>query len=142
LNKLFSSSASLEQGLKMAFSRSIRVLLVDDHELVAISLSVVFEGLDDMMLVGRAANGVEAIELTGALAPDVVLMDLLMPVMDGFEATTLIRKHYPAVKVIAMSATSLRDDRKAALQAGAHGYVSKDDGSGNSIFNAIRAVVR
>jgi NarL family two-component system response regulator LiaR len=126
----------------MAFSRTIRVLLVDDHDLVALSLSTVFETTEDIAVIGRAVNGVEAIEMTAALAPDVVLMDLLMPVMDGLEATALIRKHYPDVKVIAMSATSLHDDRVAAMQAGAHAYVNKDEGSGSSIFAAIRAVVR
>jgi NarL family two-component system response regulator LiaR len=139
--KLIAHLGYIEQGLKMAVSRSIRVLLVDDHEVVAISLVALFDTIDDIVLVGRAGNGVEAIEQTTALTPDVVLMDLLMPVMDGFEATTLIRKHFPTVKIIAMSASSLHDDRKAAMQAGAHGYVSKDECSGSMICDAIRAVV-
>ncbi|MEO8612520.1 MAG: response regulator transcription factor [Chloroflexota bacterium] len=125
----------------MLISRIIRVLLVDDHEVVAMSLISLFDLIDDILLVGRASNGVEAIELTTVLSPDVVLMDLLMPFMDGLEATMLIRKHFPYVKVIAMSASSLHDDRKAAMQAGAHGYVSKDECSGSMICDAIRAVI-
>jgi NarL family two-component system response regulator LiaR len=134
--------APSDQGLDMIFSRTIRVLLADEHELVALSLEIAFTVFDDIKLIGRAANGLEAIEMVGRLGPDVVLMDLIMPIMDGFQATVIIRKRYPKVKVIALSASLLMEDTEAAMQAGAHAYLNKNEHSGESIISTIHMVTQ
>jgi two-component system, NarL family, response regulator LiaR len=105
---------------------TIRILIADDHAIVRQGLRM-FLGLDpDLELVGEAANGNEAIELTKNLKPDVVLMDLVMPEMDGIAATQIIRRNFPDVEVIAL--TSVLEDRSvtSAVRAGAIGYLLKD----------------
>lgn len=117
---------------------SIRVLLVDDHAVVLDGLSM-FLGLDpDLEIVGRAANGAEAVEMAHDLRPDVVLMDLLMPVMDGITATSLIRRELPEVEVVAL--TSVLEDDKVigAIRAGAIGYLLKDT-EAEELRRAIKA---
>jgi NarL family two-component system response regulator LiaR len=104
----------------------IRVLLVDDHKVVRKGLRIFFSVSDDIEVVGEAQNGAEAIERTAADRPDVVLMDLKMPVMDGPTAIEQMRTRFPEVRIVAL--TSFRDDSMArqALEAGAIGYVLKD----------------
>ena len=104
----------------------IRLLLVDDHAVVRQGLRM-FLGLDpDFEIVGEANNGARALELARQLQPDVVLMDLLMPVMDGIAATAAIRRELPDVEVVAL--TSVLEDEKVvgAIRAGAIGYLLKD----------------
>jgi DNA-binding NarL/FixJ family response regulator len=104
----------------------IRILLVDDHTVVLDGLRM-FLGLDpELSIVGQATNGAEAVTLAHRLRPDVVLMDLLMPVMDGITATALIRRELPDVEVVAL--TSVLEDEKVigAIRAGAIGYLLKD----------------
>lgn len=125
----------------MASSRTIRVLLADEHEMVATSLYMAFEGIMDIDLIGRAANGAQAVQMVEKLQPDVVLMDLSMPVMDGFRATAIIRERFTQVKVVVLSASTLQSDIEAAMQAGAHSYLTKEN-STESIIAAIRAAVR
>jgi DNA-binding NarL/FixJ family response regulator len=117
---------------------SISVLLVDDHAVVLNGLTM-FLGLDpELAIVGRAANGAEAVRLAHELLPDVVLMDLLMPVMDGITATTIIRRELPEVEVVAL--TSVLDDDKVigAIRAGAIGYLLKDT-EADELRRAIKA---
>jgi DNA-binding NarL/FixJ family response regulator len=76
------------------------------------------------------------------LNPDVVLMDLRMPVMDGFEATAIIRDRHPNVKIVVLSASNLQSDIEAAMQAGAHAYLNKNRDNGDSIVRTIRSVIR
>ncbi len=104
----------------------ITVLIADDHPFVRHGLRTYLETLDDMEVVGEAADGAEAVELAGRSLPDVVLMDLVMPVLDGIEATRRIRAASPATKVIAL--TSFAGDEKVfpAIKAGAAGYLLKD----------------
>lgn len=104
----------------------IRVLVVDDHKVVRTGLRTFLAVHDDLELVGEAGNGEEAIEQCAAFNPDVVLMDLKMPIMDGPTAIAHIRRRFPAIKVVAL--TSFDDDRTAqlALEAGAIGYLFKD----------------
>ncbi|MEJ2707219.1 MAG: response regulator transcription factor [Anaerolineales bacterium] len=105
---------------------SIQVLLVDDHRVVRQGLRM-FLSLDpEIEVVGEAANGEQALEQVAKLQPDVVLMDLLMPVMDGIEATKKIRKKFPDTEVIAL--TSVLEDASVvgAVRAGAIGYLLKD----------------
>jgi DNA-binding NarL/FixJ family response regulator len=116
----------------------IRVLVVDDHWLVRHGLSLLFESAEDVTLVGEAANGLEAVEKTRELLPDVVLMDLSMPVMDGVEATRRIVGIHPAIKVVALSSFAERRTVLEAIDAGAAGYLLKD-GDMDDILRAVRA---
>lgn len=117
---------------------TIRILLVDDHSVVRQGLRM-FLGLDpDLEVVGEASNGAEGIELVRQLQPDVVLMDLLMPVMDGITAIQQLRKEFPDVEVIAL--TSILEDDKVvgAVRAGAIGYLLKDT-QADELCRAIKA---
>jgi DNA-binding NarL/FixJ family response regulator len=117
---------------------AIRILLVDDHSVVRQGLRM-FLALDpELEVIGEARNGVEAVRLARQLQPDVVLMDLLMPEMDGITATTTIRQELPQVEVIAL--TSVLEDQKVygAIRAGAIGYLLKDTES-EELRRAIKA---
>lgn len=104
----------------------IRVMIVDDHDVVRRGLAIFFQAFNDLELVGEAANGAEAVHLCSQLQPDVVLMDLVMPEMDGITATRLIRESFPDTQVIAL--TSFQDDAsvQAMMAAGAIGYLLKN----------------
>ena len=104
----------------------IRVLIVDDHAVVRRGLRGFFELLDDIEIVGEAEDGRQAVDLAGSLAPDVVLMDLLMPVMDGIAATAEIKERFPDVEVVALTSFIEEERVTAALEAGATGYLLKD----------------
>ncbi|MDF2704254.1 MAG: two component transcriptional regulator, LuxR family, partial [Rubrobacteraceae bacterium] len=115
-----------------------RVLITDDHGVVRQGLRM-FLSLDpDIQVVGEAQNGQEALEMARELQPDVVLMDLLMPVMDGISATEAIRKELPDVEVVAL--TSVLEDASVtgAVKAGAIGYLLKDTDS-EELSRAIKA---
>lgn len=116
----------------------IRVVIADDHSVVRTGLDQLLSTEDDIELVGSAANGAEAVELTAATQPDVVLMDLSMPVMDGTEATRRIVAARPNVRVVVL--TSFADDRHIAdaLDAGAIGYVLKH-ADPDELIGAVRA---
>lgn len=116
----------------------IRILLVDDHSVVRQGLKMFLALDDDLEVVGEAANGQEALRLAHALKPDVVLMDLLMPIMDGITATAAIRKEVPDTEVIAL--TSVLEDASVtgAIRAGAIGYLLKDTEQ-DELVRAIRA---
>jgi two-component system, NarL family, response regulator LiaR len=116
----------------------IRILIADDHSVVRQGLRM-FLGLDhELDVVGEATNGAEAIDLARQLRPDVVLMDLLMPVVDGIAATSTIRREIPDTEVLAL--TSVLEDEKVigAIRAGAIGYLLKDT-EGDELRNAIKA---
>ncbi len=104
----------------------IRILLVDDHNLVRIGLKTYFSTLKDIQVVGEAGSGEEAVKLAAELTPDVVLMDLIMPGMDGVEATYQLKKVSPKTQVIVV--TSYHEDEHIfpAIRAGALSYVLKD----------------
>jgi DNA-binding NarL/FixJ family response regulator len=110
----------------MTEAADIRVLIVDDHQMVREGLKVLLSTRDDIVVVGEAANGEEAVEQCELVHPDVVLMDVMMPVMDGAEATEQITARCPGVQVIAL--TSFVDQRYVAkaLDAGAISYLLKD----------------
>lgn len=119
-------------------SERIRVMLVDDHAVVRSGLAAFLMAFDDLELVGEAADGAEAVAMCGRVKPDVVLMDLVMPQMDGATATKAIRVDHPEVQVIAL--TSFKEDElvQGALQAGAIGYLLKNV-STDELANAIRS---
>lgn len=119
-------------------AEAIKVLLVDDHAMVRRGLGAFLSIYPDLQLVGEAESGAEALEQCARLQPDVVLMDLMMPEMDGATATAHIRRQFPQTKVIAL--TSFRDDElvQRVIQAGAIGYLLKNV-SGSDLAQAIRA---
>lgn len=104
----------------------IRVLIVDDHTMVRLGLERLLESYDDIDVVGSASSGEEAIALTGTTSPQVVLMDMAMPNMDGIETTRRLTAEHPSVFVIALSTHNDPQQVVGALDAGAHGYLVKD----------------
>jgi NarL family two-component system response regulator LiaR len=116
----------------------IRVLVVDDQAVVRSGLAAFLSIYDDLALVGEANDGAKAVNLCGQLRPDVVLMDLVMPNMDGAEATLAIRKHYPQIQVVALTSFKEDDLVKRVLEAGAIGYLLKNV-SADELADAIRA---
>lgn len=119
----------------------IRVLLVDDHGIIRDGLGRLISALEGIALVGVAADGAQAVEQAAQLSPDVVLMDLDMPVMDGIEATRQITAAGPATAVVVLTAFSDRNRILGALEAGACGYLLKDV-EAEEVGNAIRAAAR
>lgn len=119
----------------------IRVLIVDDHKVVRQGLQVFLGQEPDIQVVGEATNGREAVERCALLRPDVVLMDLVMPEMDGITGTAAIKQQFPDIEVIAM--TSFIEDEKvfAAMQAGTTGYLLKD-AAPDDVSKAIRLAAR
>jgi two-component system, NarL family, nitrate/nitrite response regulator NarL len=106
--------------------RRIRVLIADDHRLFAEALEAILEADTRIEVVGRARNGKEAVELAKSLDPEVVLMDISMPVMDGVEAAAEIRKRAPSVQVLMLTGSNASADVDRSRRAGAAGYVTKD----------------
>jgi DNA-binding NarL/FixJ family response regulator len=119
-------------------SRSLRVLVVDDQALVREGLVTLLAGVPDIEPVGAAADGEEAIRLCARHHPDVVLMDLRMPRLDGVEATRRIRAEQPAIEVVVLTTHADEDSILDALNAGARGYLTKDAGLAE-ISRAIHA---
>jgi NarL family two-component system response regulator LiaR len=101
-------------------------MLVDDHDMVRRGLATFLMAKQDLVLVGEAADGIEALEVCAEVQPDVILMDLVMPGMDGAEATRTIRERWPDVQVIALTSFQEKNLIKEALKAGAIGYLLKN----------------
>jgi NarL family two-component system response regulator LiaR len=117
---------------------AIRILIADDHKVVRQGLRM-FLALDpELDVVGEAENGAQAVELAGSLAPDVVLMDILMPVMGGIEAIGIIRTRHPATEVVAMTSVLENAAVVGAVRAGAIGYLLKTTDA-DALCSAIRA---
>jgi len=113
----------------MSESERIRVVAVDDHEVVRLGLRFSLMAFDDLELVAEAASGEEALRICAEVQPDVVLMDLRMPGMDGTEAMRALLRDHPEVKVIALTSFQEGTRVQQALQAGAIGYLLKDVGA-------------
>lgn len=124
--------------MKTSSSKRIRVMLVDDHAMVRRGLATFLKVYDDLQLAGEAESGEDAIRLCVEVLPDVILMDLSLPAMDGAAATRAIRQRFPQVQVLAL--TSFKEGKlvKNALEAGAIGYLLKDVTS-DELAQAIRA---
>jgi NarL family two-component system response regulator LiaR len=119
-------------------STPIRVMLVDDHAMVRRGLATFLKVFDDFELAGEAPDGQAAVQLCAKLQPDVVLMDMVMPDMDGATATRLIRQQFPSVQVLALTSFKEENLVQGALQAGAIGYLLKDV-TADELARAIRA---
>lgn len=116
----------------------IKIVIADDHNVVRSGLSAFLQVFDDFELVGEAADGKEAVEVCESLHPDVVLMDLVMPVMDGAQATKEIRERFDDIQVIVLTSFKEDDLIEGALQAGAIGYLLKNV-SADELADAIRS---
>jgi DNA-binding NarL/FixJ family response regulator len=104
----------------------IRILITDDHHVVRRGLTFFLKTQKDIEIIGEAGNGREAVELTRTLKPDLVLMDLVMPEMDGIQATKIIKTEMPEIKILMLTSFSDQDHVIPALEAGASGYQLKD----------------
>jgi len=120
---------------------TIRVLIVEDQRIVREGLIALLEDEDEIMIVGEATNGQEAVALFAELQPDVVLMDLQMPVMDGPEATQRIREQHPQARIMALTTYATDEFIFKALRAGAQGYLLKD-ASADDLINAIGTIAQ
>ena len=121
----------------MTSKQPIRVMLVDDHEMVRRGLAVFLQSFDDLVLVGEAANGREAIDFLQDIEPDVILMDILMPEMGGIEAAQAIHDQHPEIKIIAMTSFEDEDIVKQAISSGAIGFLMK-----NTSIDELAAAIR
>jgi DNA-binding NarL/FixJ family response regulator len=117
----------------------IRVLVVDDHAILRDGIRSILENQEDILVVGEAGDGAEALEAISTLRPDIVLMDISMPKKNGLEATRLIKEQFPHVKVLILTQHDNREYIAPALGAGASGYVLKRSGR-REMLNAIRQV--
>jgi two-component system, NarL family, response regulator NreC len=121
--------------------RPIRILLADDHAVVRQGFKMILNAQADMEIVGEAGNGREAVDLVERLKPDVVVMDVAMPELNGIEATRRVSEVSPHTRIIALSMHKDSVYVREVLRAGARGYLLKDSGAGD-LVSAIRAVAR
>lgn len=119
--------------------KSIKVLLVEDHKMVRLGLSLVFENAEGIDLIGEAENGKSGVQMASKLSPDVVLMDIGLPEMDGIQATEIIKKQNPNIKVLIFTSRESEDDVFDSLSAGADGYIMKGADE-EQMISAIKAV--
>jgi DNA-binding NarL/FixJ family response regulator len=131
-------SSDRPSGGSVEESSKIRVLLVDDHSVVRMGLKSFFDMLDDIEVVGEASDGSEGVAMARRLKPDVVLMDLLMPNMDGVTAIGRIKAEMPETEIVTMTSFIEEEKVTSALEAGASGYVLKD-AEADEVATAIRA---
>lgn len=129
------------EGPKSEVSAPLRILLADDQPLFRAAIATLLNQQDGFEVVGEALNGLEAVEQAHALAPDIVMLDVEMPVMDGVEAARLILDQLPAVKVIMLTVCEDDDHLLQSIQLGVHGYLLKDL-SPEELYGMIRAVTR
>jgi DNA-binding NarL/FixJ family response regulator len=117
--------------------KSVQVLLVDDHEMIRQGLRAVLESYDDVTIVGEAVNGEEAVTAVEKLRPQVVVMDINMPKMNGIEATGRIKQRYPETVVIGLSVNTAEDNQEAMRRAGA-GRLMNKEAAVEQLYDAIQ----
>lgn len=117
-----------------------RVLIVDDHAFIRRGVETILEASPEWQVCGEASNGNDAIQLANQLSPEVVLMDVTMPGMNGLEATRIIRKEHPNVKVILLTLHESSEVLRSGFRAGANGYLLKADAE-EELMKALRIVV-
>jgi NarL family two-component system response regulator LiaR len=122
-------------------SEKIRVFITDDHSIIRKGVAAMLDVIPDIEVIGEAENGREAVERVAALQPDVVLMDLVMPEMDGIEAIQQINQQQPGVRILVLTTFAGEDKIFPAIKAGALGYHLKDSGA-KELVSAIRQVFR
>jgi two-component system, NarL family, response regulator LiaR len=127
------------KGRDMADERPIRILIADDHAIVRKGLRALLSTEQGIEVVGEAQNGREAIDLAGELTPDVILMDLMMPEVDGLQATEAITSQRPTTRILVLTSFAGDDKIFPAIRAGALGYLLKDSGP-DELVDAIRQV--
>lgn len=120
---------------------SIRILLADDHTILREGIRVLLEDEPDLTVIGEAEDGQSAVKMAAQLEPDVVVMDIAMPLLNGLEATRQIRRDHPQIKVLILSMHDNEEYIRQVLAAGALGYVLKD-AAARELIGAIRAVQR
>lgn len=119
--------------------KRIRILVADDHSVVRMGITALLEAEPDMEVVGEAEDGEEAVKAATALKPDVAILDIFMPVVDGIEATRRIRSSAPGVRILILTTSSVSDDIASAIEAGASGALLKSS-SNAKLIAAIRDV--
>lgn len=122
----------------MSETKRIRVMIVDDHAVVRSGLSAFLKVYPDLEMVGEAESGEDAVARVGLLLPDVILMDLMMPGMDGVQTTRAIKQKYPQIQIVALTSFKEENMVQGALQAGAMGYLLKNV-SATELSSAIRS---
>jgi DNA-binding NarL/FixJ family response regulator len=120
----------------------IRVLIADDHRLFGEALESILATDDRLEVVGHAGDGAEAVQLALSLDPDVILMDISMPIMDGFQATQKVRRQRPHACILMLTGSDSRTDLERALEAGAAGYVTKNRIAAELIDAILEVVAR
>jgi NarL family two-component system response regulator LiaR len=118
----------------------IRILVVDDHKQIHDIISRILDAVSDIMIVGHASNGKEAVELADELHPNLILMDVVMPVMDGIQAAKLIFNKHPEIKILVLSSFHDHESVYQLLREGAIGYVTKES-LANSLVGTIKTVM-
>jgi DNA-binding NarL/FixJ family response regulator len=119
---------------------TIKIVLIDDHHVVRKGLALLLNSHPDINVIGEGTNGKEAIELAKDLMPDIIVMDLLMPLMDGIEATKQIKDMMPDIKILILTSMSDQDHAIPALDAGVSGYLLKESDPDELIFAIKKAV--
>jgi DNA-binding NarL/FixJ family response regulator len=119
----------------------VKVIIVDDHAIIRDGLQFILAAQDDIVVIGTAANGRSAIIQAETHKPDVIIMDVSMPELNGIEASQIIRDRFPAIKIIMLSMHHTNEHVHRALVAGARGYLLKES-AGTEVVSAIRAVMR
>jgi DNA-binding NarL/FixJ family response regulator len=117
-----------------------KTLIADEHPILREGLRALLAKMRELEIIGEAGNGQQIIELARQLEPNLILIDLRLPVIDGIEAIRIIKQHQPAIKIIALTAIKTRDHVEASLAAGTNGYVLKDD-STVCLMNAIDSIL-
>ncbi len=120
---------------------SVSIMIVDDHAIIREGLKMIFESQGDMIITCMAADGRDAISKAESIRPQVIVMDIAMPGLNGIEATRIIREKLPSVKVVILSMHNNLEHIFRAMQAGAHGYILKES-AGSEIVKAVRAVMK